>query len=138
MRKLEWLFSRLEEAIGLQELFASMHVRERQKEGSLMSAPFMIQSANGALTIDISHAIYAEGTSILGYPPGRGGSEPIQPNQGWQVIPDPLGSGHCLIVSGACNLCIGIAANVPPGGNVTDDATDRGVGLTLLSTGAGQ
>src|SRR5580704_510623 len=95
-----------------------------------MSAPFMIQSANGALTIDISNAIYAEGTSILGYPPG-GGSEPIQPNQGWQVIPDPLGSSHYLIVSGASNLCIGIGANVPPGGDVTDDATDRGVGLTL-------
>jgi hypothetical protein len=96
-----------------------------------MSAPFMIQSANGALTIDISNAIYAEGTSILGYPPGGGGSEPIQPNQGWQVIPDPLGSSHYLIVSRASNLCIGIGANVPPGGDVTDDATDRGVGLTL-------
>jgi len=42
-----------------------------------MGAPFMIQSANGALTIDISHSIYAEGTGILGYPPGGGGGKPI-------------------------------------------------------------
>lgn len=91
----------------------------------------MIQSANGALTIDISDAIYAEGTSILGNPPGGGGTEQIQPNQGWQVIPDPLGSSHYLIVSGASNLCIGIGANVPPGADVTDDATDRGAVLTL-------
>jgi hypothetical protein len=32
MQKLEWLFSRLVEAIGLQELFALLHVREKQKE----------------------------------------------------------------------------------------------------------
>jgi hypothetical protein len=96
-----------------------------------MSAPFMIQSANGALTIDISHAIYTEGTSIHGFPPGGGGTQQIRPNQGWQVIPDPLGSGHYLIVSGACNLCIGIGANVAPGANATDDATDRGAALTL-------
>jgi hypothetical protein len=96
-----------------------------------MSAPFMIQSANGALTIDISHAIYTEGTAILGYPPG-GGAGQIQPNQGWQVIPDPLGSSHYLIASGAAsNLCIGIGANVPLGADVTDDATDRGAVLTL-------
>jgi hypothetical protein len=31
-----------------------------------MSVPFMIQSANGALTIDIRHAIYTEGTAIQG------------------------------------------------------------------------
>jgi hypothetical protein len=98
--------------------------------------PFMIQSANGALTIDISHAIYTEGTSILGYPPGGGEGEPIRPNQSWRVIPDPLGSNHYIIVSGACNLCLGIGANVPPDPEanpvgVTDDATDRGVALTL-------
>jgi hypothetical protein len=96
-----------------------------------MSLPFMIQSANGALTIDIRHAVYAEGIAILGYPPGGGGPKPIQPNQGWQAVADPLGSGHYLIVSGACNLCIGLGANVPVNANVTDDATDRGVALTL-------
>jgi hypothetical protein len=102
----------------------------------------MIQSAMGALTIDIKQATYTEGTIILGYPPGGGGNNPIRPNQSWQVVPDPLGSGHYLIVSGACNLCIGIGANVPkdpynsgtlPPGfvTVTDDATDRGAILTL-------
>ena len=96
-----------------------------------MSVPFMIQSANGALTIDIRHAIYTEGTAIQGHLPGGGGLKPIQPNQSWQAIPDPLGSGHYLIVSGACNLCIGIGANVPLNADVTDDATDRGVALTL-------
>jgi hypothetical protein len=96
-----------------------------------MSVPFMIQSANGALTIDIRHAIYTEGTAIQGHPPGGGGLKPIQPNQSWQVIPDPLGSGHYLIVSGASNLCIGIGANVALNANLTDDATDRGVALTL-------
>ena len=96
-----------------------------------MSAPFMIQSANRALTIDISHAIYTEGTSIHGFPQGGGGTKPIKPNQGWQVILDPLGSGHYLIVSGACSLCIGIGANVAVGANATDDATDRGAELTL-------
>jgi Ricin-type beta-trefoil lectin domain-like len=96
-----------------------------------MSLPFMIQSAIGALTIDIRQAVYAEGTGILGYPPGGGGAKPIQPNQSWQAVADPLGSGHYLIVSGACNLCIGIGANVPLNANVTDDATDRGVTLTL-------
>ncbi|MGO8844606.1 MAG: RICIN domain-containing protein [Methylocella sp.] len=96
-----------------------------------MGEPFMIQSANGALTIDISHATYTDGTGILGYPPGGGGGKPIQPNQSWQVIPDPLGSGHYLILSGACNLCIGIGANVPLDANATDDATDRGAALTL-------
>jgi hypothetical protein len=96
-----------------------------------MGSPFMIQSANGALTIDIRHAIYTEGTGIQGYPPGGGGIKPIQPNQSWQRVPDPLGSGHYLIVSGACNLCIGIGANVLLNADVTDDATDRGVKLTL-------
>ena len=96
-----------------------------------MGAPFMIQSANGALTVDVSHSTYAEGTSILGNPPGGGAGKPIQPSQGWQAIPDPLGSGHYLIVSGACNLCIGIGTNVPLNANVTDDATDRGAVLTL-------
>jgi hypothetical protein len=37
-----------------------------------MGEPFMIQSANGALTIDISHATYTDGTGILGYPTHRG------------------------------------------------------------------
>jgi hypothetical protein len=96
-----------------------------------MSALFMIQSANGALTIDVRDAIYAEGTSILGCPPSGGGTEQIQPNQGWLVIPDPLGSSHYLILSGASNLCIGIGTNVLSGADVTDDATDRGVALTL-------
>jgi hypothetical protein len=96
-----------------------------------MSSPFMIQSANAALTIDIRQSIYAEGTAILGYPPGGGGSKPVQPNQSWQAVADPLGSGHYLIVSGACNLCIGLGANVPLNADVTDDATDRGVALTL-------
>ena len=94
-----------------------------------MGAPFMIQSANGALTI--SHSSYTEGTSILGDAPGGGAGKPIQPNQGWQVIGDPLGSGHYLIVSGACNLCIGIGTNVPVNANAIDDATDRGAVLTL-------
>jgi hypothetical protein len=97
-----------------------------------MSA-FMIQS-NG-LTIDITQAIYTEGTAIGGYPPGGGGGKPIQPNQSWQVIPDPLGSAHHLIVSGACNLCIGIGANAKPqlnpANDLMDDATDRGAVLTL-------
>jgi hypothetical protein len=96
-----------------------------------MGSPFMIQSANGALTIDIRHAIYTEGTGIQGHPPGGGGLKPIQPNQSWQSVPDPLGSSHYLIVSGACNLCIGIGTNVPLNADVTDDATDRGVKLTL-------
>jgi len=104
----------------------------------------MIQSAMGPLTIDIKQAAYKEGTIIQGYPPGGGGDNPIKPNQSWQAVPDPLGSGHYLIVSGACNLCIGIGANVPndpytnpnvplPAGfvTVTDDATDRGAILTL-------
>jgi hypothetical protein len=96
-----------------------------------MSTPFMIQSANGVLTIDINNAVYAEGTSILGYYLPGGGGTSIQPNQSWQVVPDPLGSSHYLIVSGACDLCIGIGVNVPPGADVTDDATDRGAVLTL-------
>jgi Ricin-type beta-trefoil lectin domain-like len=96
-----------------------------------MSVPFMIQSANGALTIDIRQANYTEGAGIFGDPPGGGGLNPIQPNQSWQAVLDPLGSGHYLIVSGASNLCIGIGANVPFNANVTDDATDRGVALTL-------
>jgi hypothetical protein len=96
-----------------------------------MSSPFMIQSANAALTIDIRQAVYAEGTAIVGHRQGGGGSKPIQPNQSWQAVADPLGSGHYLIVSGACNLCIGLGANVPLNADVTDDATDRGVALTL-------
>jgi hypothetical protein len=96
-----------------------------------MGAPFMIQSANGALTMDISHADYVEGTRILGYPPGGGAGKPVKANQGWQVIPDPLGSSHHLIVSGASNLCIGIGANVAIGADATDDATDPGAVLTL-------
>ena len=47
------------------------------------------------------------------------------------MIPDPLGSGRYLIVSSACNLCIGIGANVPLNANATDDATDPGAALTL-------
>jgi hypothetical protein len=106
--------------------------------------PFMIQSANGALTMDISHAIYSEGTGILGYPPGGGGASPIQPNQSWDVINDPLDSSHFLIVSQESGLCIGIGrnlpadannpdANAPPpaNANFSDDATDRGMTLTL-------
>lgn len=96
-----------------------------------MSTPFMIQSANGVLTIDINNAVYAEGTSILGYYLPGGGGTSIQPNQSWQVVPDPLGSSHYLIVSGACDLCIGIGVNVPSGADATDDATDRGAVLTL-------
>jgi hypothetical protein len=92
-----------------------------------MGAPFMIQSANGALTIDIDGAS-TEGSGIVGDPPGGGGGTP---SQSWQVIPDPLGSNHSLIVSGASDLCIGLGANVPVGANVTDDATDRGAALTL-------
>jgi hypothetical protein len=96
-----------------------------------MSTPFMIQSANGVLTIDVRDAVYAEGTSILGYYLPGGEGTPIPANQGWQVVPDPLGSGHYLIVSGACDLCIGIGANVASGADATDDATDRGAVLTL-------
>lgn len=96
-----------------------------------MTTPFMIQSANGALTMDIAHADYAEGTHIVGYPPDPGAPAHIAPNQGWQVVADPLGSGHYLIVSGATNMCVGIGANVASGANATDDATDPGVALTL-------
>jgi hypothetical protein len=111
-----------------------------------MGSPFMIQSANGALTMDISHAAYAEGTNILGYPPGGGGGTPIQPNQNWLVVSDPLDSGHYLIVSEASNLCVGIGRNLPAdannpnpndpppaNANFSDDATDRGAILTLQS-----
>jgi hypothetical protein len=91
----------------------------------------MIQSANDLLAIDIDNAVYAEGTSILGYYLPGGTGTPIQANQGWQVVPDPLGSSHFLIVSGACDLCIGIGVNVPAGADATDDATDRGAVLTL-------
>jgi hypothetical protein len=96
-----------------------------------MTTPFMIQSANGALTMDIEHAVYTEGTHILGYSPDPGAPAHIAPNQGWQLVVDPLGSGHYLIVSGATNMCVGIGANVPSGADVTDDATDPGVALTL-------
>ena len=101
--------------------------------------------------MDISHAIYSEGTGILGYPPGGGGTSPIQPNQSWDVTNDPLGSTHFLIVSQESGLCIGIGrnlpadannpnANVPPpaNANFSDDATDRGVTLTLQVLGADQ
>jgi hypothetical protein len=91
----------------------------------------MIQSAGDALTMDAQRAVYSDGTRILGYPTGGGGAKPMQPNQSWQVIPDPLGSGHFLIQSGACNLVIGIGTNVPNNADVTDDATDRGAALTL-------
>ena len=50
---------------------------------------------------------------MLGNPPGDETGE-IKLTQGWQVIPDPLGSTHYLIVSAASNLCIGIGANVAP------------------------
>jgi hypothetical protein len=100
-------------------------------EELVMSAPFMIQSANGVLTIDISNAIYAEGTAMVANLPADSGPGQIQPSQGWQAVPDPLGSGHYLIVSGACTLCIGIGTNVPLGADATDDATDRGAVLTL-------
>ena len=76
-----------------------------------MGAPFMIQSANGALTIDIDGAS-TEGSGIVGDPPGGGGGTP---SQSWQVIPDPLGSNHSLIVSGASDLCIGLGAKCPCG-----------------------
>ncbi len=91
----------------------------------------MILSAHGALTIDISGADYAEGTALLGSAPGGGGGGPIAPNQGWQAVPDPLGSAHHLIVSTACGLCIGLGTDVPAGADVTDDATDRGAAVTL-------
>ncbi len=96
-----------------------------------MSTSFMIRSANRALTMNIKEAKYVEGTEILGYPPQGGGSKPIAANEGWQAIADPLGSGHYLIVSGACDLCIGIGDNVALNADVTDDATDRGAAVTL-------
>ena len=97
-----------------------------------MSTPFMIQSANGVLAIDVDNGVYAEGTSILGNYLGAAPGAPVAANQGWVIIPDPLGSGHYLLVSGAsAGFCIGLGVNVPPGGDVTDDATDRGTVLTL-------
>lgn len=108
-----------------------------------MSASFMLQSVNGALTMSSGGDIYAEGTPIVGNPPG-GEIGQIQPTQGWQVLPDPLGSNHYLIVNAASNLCVGIGAdvpllggstpgfpNTPLGADVTDDATDIGAVLTL-------
>lgn len=91
----------------------------------------MIQSANGVLTMDVSDAVYAEGTAVLGLLPGGGPGTPIRPEQGWQVLPDPLGSSHSVIVSGASDFCLGIGVNVPSGADATDDATDRGAVLTL-------
>ena len=104
---------------------------------------FMIQSANGALTMDTDGDIFAQGTGIVANPPDPGSGQ-IAPTQGWQVIPDPLGSTHYLIVNGTSNLCVGIGAdvpllgggtpgfpNTPLGADVTDDATDLGAALTL-------
>jgi hypothetical protein len=100
-----------------------------------MSTPCMIQSANGALAMDISQGVYAEGTGILGDLPGSGGGASIQPSQSWQLVHDPLGSSHYLIVSDASNLCVGIGANAIPqfiaSADAMDDATDRGAVLTL-------
>jgi hypothetical protein len=96
-----------------------------------MGATVMIKSSDDSLAIDVDNAVFAEGTAIIGTAPAGGGSAPIQPSQSWQVTPDPLGSGHYLIVSGAANLCIGIGANVAQGANAVDDATDRGAVLTL-------
>jgi hypothetical protein len=95
----------------------------------------MLQAGTGAdlRTMDIRGAVYAEGTVILGYAPGGGGGKPIQANQDWKVIPDPLGSGYYLIVpqSEPSKFCIGIGANVAPGAAAVDDATDIDVLLTL-------
>lgn len=101
----------------------------------------MLQAGTGAnlRTMDIRGAVYAEGTLILGYAPGGGGAKPIQANQDWKVIPDPLGSDYYLIVpqpeSGKffvpSKFCIGIGNNVAPGAAAVDDATDIGVLLTL-------
>ena len=96
---------------------------------------YMIQSANGALTMDTNNSIYPPGTPIVGNPPNPpGGSGTIQPSQGWLAMLDPLGSNHYLIASGApgaSNLCVGIGAISPPGADVTVDATDRGAVLIL-------
>jgi hypothetical protein len=90
---------------------------------------FMIQS-NG-LAIDITHALYTEGTPIQGFTPGGGGGNAVKPNQSWQMIRDPLGSAHHVIVSGASNLCIGIGANAIPRLDPADDRMDDATALTL-------
>ena len=96
-----------------------------------MSETVMIQCADGNLNFSIAHAVYTEGMSITGSPPGAGAPAQVPANQGWQIVQDPLGSSHYLIVNSVSSLCIGIGANVPNGANVTDDATDRNVALTL-------
>ena len=93
--------------------------------------------------MDVGDSIFAEGTPMVGNPPGDETGE-IKLTQGWQVLPDPLGSKHYLIANAASNLCVGIGANVqllggptpgypgtPLGANVTDDVTDLGAPLTL-------
>jgi hypothetical protein len=116
---------------GVTRLRKRCHFARTRREEFALSTPFMIQSANGVLAIDVSDAAYAEGTSILGYYLPGGEGTPILPNQSWLPVPDPLNSGHYLIVSGACDLCLGIGVNVPSGADATDDATDRGAVLTL-------
>ena len=107
-----------------------------------MGASFLIQSANGALAVEVSRrlrrvggrevdATFAEGSTIAGNLLGGGDGHAIPRNQSWQVTPDPLGSGHYLIVSSTSGLCIGLGANVAVGADATDDATDRGAVLTL-------
>jgi len=104
---------------------------------------FMLQSANGYLTMDTGGDVYAAGTPVVANPIS-GGSGQIAPTQAWQAIADPLGSSHYLIVNGTSNLCVGIGAdvallggptpgypNTPLGADVTDDATDLGTVLTL-------
>jgi hypothetical protein len=95
----------------------------------------MLQAGTGAnlRTMDIRGGVYAEGTIILGYAPGGGGRKPIQANQDWKVIADPLGSEYYLIVpqSELSKFCVGIGNNVASGASAVDDATDIGVPLTL-------
>jgi len=104
---------------------------------------FMLQSANGYLTMDTGGDVFTAGTPVVGNPVDSGSGQ-ISPTQGWQVIRDPLGSNHYLIVNSTSNLCIGIGAdvpllgggtpgypNTPLGGDVTDDVSDLGAVITL-------
>jgi hypothetical protein len=96
----------------------------------LVIGPIVITSATGNLDMNIKHEVYAEGTPILAYQEQLPVSANL--NEVWQVVSDPLGSGHYLIVNPHSNMCIGIGNNVlPAGSNFTDDATDRGAPLTL-------
>jgi hypothetical protein len=91
----------------------------------------MIQCAMSNLYVDTVGSIFAEGSGIIGSPPGAAAPAQIPAAQGWELVRDPLGSSHYLIVNTESSLCIGIGANDAEGADITDDSTDRGVALTL-------